>query len=278
MHKIVTHPGSAHLDDLLSTCLVLSRDPAVSLIERRNPSEEELKDPDTWVLDIGKALKPKLRNFDHHQEAMDDCTLSLLLRSWNLFEEASNVFSWLPIAVLMDSRGPSFVQERLGIDKNAVDGLESFVEEVLLDLFQENDRIVKGEPLFILLKTIGERFFSQLKEYRTVQAEIQKKASFTTIKGVPVITCLGVKPNAVFFKVLERTKRDKWGNGGACVYDNDRPEKSMVLKRYDDDSRIDFTRLAGKDKILFAHKNGFMVATAPLSEQEIEKYLALAID
>ncbi|MBD36927.1 MAG: hypothetical protein CMI28_02470 [Opitutae bacterium] len=61
---IITHPGGAHKDDFLACSVLLSNHPAS--IFRRDPTEQELEDPEVAVVDIGHQHDPELNNFDHH--------------------------------------------------------------------------------------------------------------------------------------------------------------------------------------------------------------------
>ncbi|MDA8403773.1 MAG: MYG1 family protein, partial [Desulfobacteraceae bacterium] len=79
-HRIITHPGSAHFDEFFAISLILARRPDVSFtIERREPTKEELDNPDVWVVDIGERFEPHLKNFDHHQDI--NCSASFVLVS-----------------------------------------------------------------------------------------------------------------------------------------------------------------------------------------------------
>ena len=85
--KIIKHSGFAHLDDFLSTCLILYKDKDVDLISRQEEiSQEELFDNSIWKVDIGEKYDPNNKVFDHHQEEMNDCAFSLLLKHWDLWE------------------------------------------------------------------------------------------------------------------------------------------------------------------------------------------------
>ena len=65
---IITHPGSAHFDDLTAVSLVLASCQLQRFrIERREPSSAELDDPGIWVIDTGGRHEPEKLNFDHHQ-------------------------------------------------------------------------------------------------------------------------------------------------------------------------------------------------------------------
>ena len=66
---IVTHPGGAHKDEFLACSVLLAQTP--SSILRREPTEEDLSDPQVLVVDVGGRLEPELGNFDHHQFPRD---------------------------------------------------------------------------------------------------------------------------------------------------------------------------------------------------------------
>lgn len=278
MPKIITHPGSAHVDDLLSTSLVIYKVGNIEKVERRKPTKEEIQDPSIWKLDIGNAYNPNLKQFDHHQEKMEDCSLSLLLKAWNEWERATEVHKWLETSVIMDVGGPNRVIEFLEISRPAFNKLSSFVENVVLKLFQEKNIIEKNDWLFNLLKEIGREFFEKIENYFNYFSIIEKEKRIYKVKGVPIIECLcEITPNPTLFSILYRVKSKEWGEGGIAIYPNDRPIGSVALKRYDDDDRVDFTRIWGLEKVIFSHKNGFFAAVARMSESELMNYIEKAI-
>ena len=85
--SIVTHPGGAHKDDFLACAVLLSKFP-VSIF-RRDPTEDELADPQIAVVDVGHRHEPDLNNFDHHQfprEMEPTCSLSLVLQKMGIYQ------------------------------------------------------------------------------------------------------------------------------------------------------------------------------------------------
>jgi uncharacterized UPF0160 family protein len=51
---IITHPGSAHFDEVTAVSLILAVYADTEFrIERREPVTSEMDDPDVWVIDIG---------------------------------------------------------------------------------------------------------------------------------------------------------------------------------------------------------------------------------
>ena len=86
---IVTHPGGAHKDDFLA-CSLLAHLHGVP-IERRDPTDDELADVATCVVDVGGVHDAATNNFDHHQFPRDApplCALSLVLKDLGIYEDA----------------------------------------------------------------------------------------------------------------------------------------------------------------------------------------------
>ncbi len=89
IQRIVTHPGGAHKDELLATCVLIAKHGCA--IARRNPTDADLSDPTVAVLDVGGSHDPALNNFDHHhfpREHAPTCTLSLVLAHLGLYDDA----------------------------------------------------------------------------------------------------------------------------------------------------------------------------------------------
>jgi len=65
---IITHPGTAHFDEFFATSLVLAvNDDVTYTIERRHPTEEELANPEIWVIELFEQnpgeIYPLMRSF-----------------------------------------------------------------------------------------------------------------------------------------------------------------------------------------------------------------------
>jgi hypothetical protein len=75
---IITHPGTAHFDEVTAIAFILAENKDTEFrIARREPTSAELADPEIWVIDIGLRYEPAQRNFDHHQSL--DCPASFVL-------------------------------------------------------------------------------------------------------------------------------------------------------------------------------------------------------
>lgn len=280
MNIIITHPGTAHLDDFLSTCLVIYKMGDIEEVHRKEPTREEINDSSIWKLDVGNKHDPDMKCFDHHQIVMDDCTLSLLLKNWELWEKAVKVYNWLKIAVAKDTKGPKEVIKLLNISYTALGSLDSFIERTILNLFQKREIIKKGSVIFSLMKVIGKQFFMLIDEYYKTIKAIERKIEFKRIKGVIVVFCYkNVKHSNMLVRILNEKKKEMWQDerGGIAVYPNNRPHGTIALRRYNDDKRVDFSKISKYEKVNYAHPQGFFVSLEPMSDYELEQYIEDAI-
>ena len=175
MALIITHPGSAHLDDFLSCCLVVNKSGNINKIKRREPNKGEVNNPTIWKLDVGEKFDPEIKCFDHHQDGMnDECTLSLLLKNWGYWSVANDIHKWLDIVVINDTIGPLEVARKLEISLTARGALNSFVERTILEFFKKQKEIKKGDFLFSLMEIIGQKFFALIEEYTAIMKEVKE--------------------------------------------------------------------------------------------------------
>jgi len=281
MALIITHPGSAHLDDFLSCCLVVNKSGNIKKIKRKEPDKAEIKDPAIWKLDVGERHDPEIKCFDHHQDGMnEECTLSLLLKNWSLWSIANEVHKWLNIVIINDTRGPKEVTKELRISFKALGALDSFTERTILDFFKKQNEIVKGSLLFSLMEMVGKNFFALIDEYNTVMGEVNEKLKFKTIKGVQSIFCYeGLNHSSTLLRIIKDKMVEKWPKlkGGIAVYPNKRVKDTIALRRYDDDERVDFSRISHYEKVVYSHPKGFFISVKQMTEDQLERYIKGAI-
>ena len=164
---IVTHPGSAHKDDLLAVCVLVAKHGAP--VERRDPTPAELEDASVAIVDIGGVHDPARMNFDHHhfpREHAPTCALSLLLDHLGLYEDALRFCSWLETAEHFDSCGPKRTAEWLGVPRKAIAQLNSPVDITLLRRFAHKSEHCAGEPVYDFMRLVGEDLLEYLRVAR----------------------------------------------------------------------------------------------------------------
>jgi GNAT superfamily N-acetyltransferase len=269
IHTIVTHPGGAHKDDLLAVSVVIARTGAQ--VFRRDPSPSDLEDPGVAVLDIGGSHDPARSNFDHHQLPADHApssALSLVLRDLGLYDDALRFCDWLETAEWFDSRGPNRTAAWLGVPPRVVSQLGSPVEDALLRRFAQRRSLAPGEPLYEVMRFIGEDLLEFLRRIRERIAFVAEHAERWTIPaGEEAIEAIflprldGADEDAG--EAIEAFIRDRGleRSIAALVYP-DRRGRGYGLRRYEDHPRLDFSRVEGEPDVHFAHKTGFLCKTS----------------
>lgn len=206
----------------------------------------------------------------------DECTLSLLLKNWGLWSIANEVHKWLNIVVINDTLGPMEVTKQLKISFKAMGALDSFVERTLLEVFKKLNEIKKGSLLFSLMEMVGKNFFALIDEYATVMEEVKEKLKYKTINGVQSIFCYeGLSHSSTLVRIIKDKMKEKWPNvrGGVAVYPNKRVEGTLALKRFDNDERVDFSRISNYEKVVYSHPQGFFISVEQMTEDQLEQYV-----
>jgi hypothetical protein len=283
IETLLTHPGGAHKDEFLACCVVLALHPVP--IERREPKEEDLHDPFVCILDVGGNHVPDLHNFDHHQFPKDHpptCSLSLILQHLGLYEDAREFCEWLEPAEWFDCRGPISTANWLGIDRDVLNQLNSPIDVTLIRRFAQSRRLLPGEPLWEIMRMVGQDLLDYLKNLRSRMNFIQQHS---IVWDIP----LADGPAKVLFMPRTDPLPDEPSTGleryieaqgleneiAATVYP-DRRGSGYGLSRYRDNQRVDFTRLAACEDVHFFHARGFVAKTNALSEERLQELLFIA--
>ncbi len=295
MAKIITHSGFAHLDDFLSACLILYKDSEVDTILRQAEiTEEELNDSAIWKVDIGQRHDPDLRAFDHHQEDMNDCSFSLLLKQWSIWERANTVYSWIPTLVEIDTSGLSAVLKPKGLSHNDYFQLDTFIKTAYLEIFQKYKRIEKNNKkhtlMFLNMKRIGKEFFDGITTYEHIlndfgsnlDVQIMSKQKIEDPKGILVLLYLTDRPKycvhlTILLKKFKTEHFPDYKKGWITAFTYDRPLNTISLKRHGKGDHIDLYRLSGLKKTHFAHRKGFVATVKRMSTEELYSYIQHAL-
>jgi len=281
--RIVTHPGSAHKDDFLATCVLISKFGAP--VERRDPTPDELLDPSVALVDIGGSDDATLSNFDHHQyprEHAPSCALSLVLKAQGLYQDALMVCDWLETAEWFDSRGPHQTAEWLGVSRQAVARLNSPIDITLLRRFAGLTELSSPQTLYEVMRYIGDDLRDHIESSRR---------RFDAVKAQAAVWELNLEGELGRALFLERGETlpdepsallSRYGRhlaGGrplfALVYP-DRRGTGYGITRFDDHPRLDFSRVADQQDVHFAHTSGFMCKTTATEPQRLRELIEKA--
>lgn len=281
--QILTHPGSSHKDEFLACCLLLAENPVP--IVRREPTAEDLADPSLAVVDVGHEHAPERGNFDHHQFPKDHpptCSLSLVLQHLGIYDDARAFCDWLEPAEWFDTRGPVETARWLGVERETLFKLNSPIDTTLLRRFASMTNLVQGEPLWEMMRWIGEDLLSYVKSLRARLDYIGEVGEFWEIQApcgsfhvlyMPREESLADDSSAGLARFID--SHPTLRNVAGMVYP-DRRGKGYGLSRHNDDLRLDFTRIAGCEDVHFAHARGFVAKTSTSEPERLRELLSQA--
>ncbi|HIG28492.1 MAG TPA: hypothetical protein EYQ50_12115 [Verrucomicrobiales bacterium] len=283
IETILTHPGGAHKDEFLACCVLLATAPAT--IVRRDPTKEDLTNPNTCVVDTGQAHSPELNNFDHHQFPRDHpptCSLSLVLQHLGLYEDARQFCEWLEPAEWFDCRGAKDTAFKLGVKSEVLNQLNSPIDITLLQRFALCKMVERGNPIWEVMRMIGEDLLNYLKSLRARLDFIGQHAELWDlgISGqafkvlfMPRTDPLPEKPSMGIPRYIKALKTADQVVG--MVYP-DRRGSGYGVSRYEDDIRLDFTKIEMEPDVHFAHARGFIAKTTATDSSRLRELVKAA--
>ncbi len=280
---ILTHPGGAHKDEFLACSVLLALHPVP--VVRREPTPDDLASPATCVVDVGHLHEPARHNFDHHQLPKDHpptCSLSLVLQHLGLYEDARQFCDWLEATEWFDCRGLVATAHWLGADPATVSKLISPIDSTLLRRFALARRIAPGDPLWEVMRMIGEDLLGYVKSMRSRLDFIGQHAEIwdmeigggpAKIIFIPRTEPLPEEPSMGLDQFIE--SRGLVSQVIGTVYP-DRRSTGYGLSRFRDNSRLDFTRLAGQPGVHFTHARGFVAKTSVAEVEQLKQLMIQA--
>lgn len=281
---ILTHPGGAHKDEFLACSVLLAVHPVQIL--RREPATADLADPSVAVVDVGHSHDPALNNFDHHQLPRDHvptCALSLVLQHLGLYEDARQFCDWLEPAEWFDCRGPMDTARWLGVERNVVSKLHSPVDGTLLRRFALSSQLSPGDPLWEMMRLIGEDLVTYVRSLRERLDFIARHSVLWTLDDVPGAPCalflprtdpLPDDPSAAIERYVESRGL---GDRVVALVSPDRRSAGYGLSRHRDNPRVDFTRITQESDVHFAHARGFVAKTSATEPDRLRHLLRASI-
>jgi hypothetical protein len=281
IHTLLTHPGGSHKDEFLACCVLLASAPVPIL--RREPTPEDLADPGVAVIDVGHVHDAALNNFDHHQFPKDHpptCSLSLVLQHLGLYEDARQFCDWLEPAEWFDCRGLRSTAQWLAVEPEVLNKLNSPIDVTLLRRFAQATRLDPGQPLWEIMRMIGEDLVTYITSLRARLDFIAKHSTFwdleltgapARILFIPRTEPMPEEPSQGLDRYIESL--DNTGEVIGLVYP-DRRGSGYGLSRYRDNARLDFTRISGEPDVHFAHARGFIAKT---SASDVNRLKALLL-
>jgi len=280
---ILTHPGGAHKDELLAVAVLIAEH-GVPVV-RREPSPEEIDDPAVAVVDVGGVHDPERSNFDHHhfpREHPPTCALSLVLEHLGRYEDALHFCDWLQTAEWFDSRGPGKTAKFLGVPRRAISQLHSPIDTTVLRRFAARSELAPGEPLYEVLRFIGEDLLEYLRVARDRQDFVASRAERWTLRDgeapleavyLPRTDPIADEPRIAVATYVRGEELE--ATTAAIVYP-DRRGEGYGISRYEDHPALDFSRVGDQADVHFAHKSGFMCKTSATDPERLRELIHAA--
>jgi hypothetical protein len=182
MNKVIVHDGRGHQDDFLAACVCAHKLNAP--IYRQKYKEEDLLNPDIWVLDQGKSFDVDLHNFDHHQIEEEICAFTMVL-DYFYGKSYRQFLPQLKFIEILDSYGPQKATKFAGITEESLDIVASPIYLGMMKIFSNScGEIV--DPLYSILKEIGKQICNQIEESETLFSALDD-ANFFTYNNVKIL-------------------------------------------------------------------------------------------
>lgn len=278
LQHIVTHPGQAHRDEFLACAFILAKCPSLRIF-RREPELYELAVPSVIVIDVGGRSEPELSNFDHHQlprDAAPTCALHLVLDAMGLLDFAKEVLPWLQFTAVLDSKGPNKAAEFLGMPRDRMIDSISPVEEYVLKEFSSGHIIRPDDLAHTLCLNVGCMYTDYLNKVRDRLVTLTTCDRFV-VHGVEILDATPISAADEPTLGIELWCKKHAPQLGVTITQDDRGP-GFALYRRDDHPQVDFSRLAGDSRVIFAHPSGFIAKTELLTNRDLLDVLSKAID
>ena len=274
MYKIVSHPGSAHKDDFLSVSVLLATLEHAEIF-RREPTEEDLNDPDTYVVDVGLELAPERHNFDHHQDRSLPCAFHLVMQHLGHHDAAMLMFAWYPHMSMMDVRGPYRTAEHLGVDSSVLFASSSPIDGYIISTFACLDTLNDQNPLYDLMKSLGENMIALIGRKMERLERLKSEAKVIEIKHLKAVASDIDNSPKLALELYLRFLDDE--NIVMSITPSNRGD-GWELLRLGDNTIVDFRVIENNQKILFVHGSGFLAKThTRLPMEEVVELACMAI-
>ena len=274
MYKIVAHPGSAHKDDFLSVSVLLATLKQAEVF-RREPTEEDLNDPDTYVVDVGLELSSERHNFDHHQDPSLPCAFHLVMQHLGHHEAAMLMFAWYPHMSMMDVRGPYRTAEHLGVDSSVLFASSSPIDGYIISTFASLESLSAQNPLYDLMKSLGENMIALIGRKMERLERLKSETKVIEIKHLKAVASDIDNSPKLAMELYLRFLDDE--NIVMSITPSNRGE-GWELLRLGDNTIVDFRVIENNQEIRFVHGSGFLAKThTRLPMEEVVELACMAI-
>ncbi|MCX6951127.1 MAG: hypothetical protein NTV51_02930, partial [Verrucomicrobia bacterium] len=210
------------------------------------------------------------------------CSLSLVLQHLGIYDDARQFCDWLETAEWFDCRGPISTAKWLGVSAEALSRLTSPIDITLLRRFALASRLEPGQPLWEIMRMVGEDLLDYVKTLRTRLDFVARHAEIWTVDlaGTPAEILFMPRTNPLPDDPSMGLERYVENRGLADrvvgIVSPDRRSTGYGLSRYRDSARLDFTKIAARPEVHFAHARGFVAKTSATDVAQLRTLLSVS--
>jgi hypothetical protein len=242
---------------------------------RREPTVEDLNDPDTYVVDVGLELSPERHNFDHHQDRSLPCAFHLVMQHLGHHEAAMLMFAWYPHMSMMDVRGPYRTAEHLGVDSSVLFASSSPIDGYIISTFASLDSLTAQNPLYDLMKSLGEDMIALIDRKMERLDRLKSEARVLGVKHLKAVASDIDDSPKLAMELYLRFLDDE--NIVMSITPSNRGD-GWELLRLGDNTIVDFRAIENHQEVRFVHGSGFLAKTHKrLPMEEVVELACMAI-
>lgn len=262
--RMLSHPGRPHLDDLLTAALLVAKFPDIERWDRKEPTDEEIKDDRVCVFDVGLEWEPGRSNFDHHQlkHLDNECSFTLLCRHLDLDADMRDTFGWYSLMAPRDNEGVRGVANALDCGTAPVKRLMANpVEKWLLGEIQSHAALSKTETPFLwdLLFSMGHNMLTHVEDLKARLWYLARNIQPVRAAGLQGMY-LPHDPNVTPSPFGLSEYRNRYYPAAEFTISPDTRGPGHSLFRYSE-NLLDFRRVAEDSLIDWVHRTGFCAST-----------------
>ena len=182
-----------------------------------------------------------------------------------------------------DCRGPNDTARWLGVERDIVFKLNSPIDGTLLRRFAQSAQLAPGDPLWEIMRLIGDDLLTYVRSLRQRLDFIARHAELWPLDSSSDSAC------ALFLPRTDPLPEDPTAGLDRHIANQglntrvigtiapDRRSGGYGLARHRDNQRLDFTRIAGEPDVHFAHARGFVAKTSATDPQRLLALLRLSL-
>lgn len=241
--KTIVHGGDAHMDDTMAIILISALYPEIP-IERRDPSLEELISPKVLKIEVGGEYDPKKLQFDHHKGNINECALSLFLKSLGIWDRCVEALPSLNFIRINDLHGIQGINRKykLKLNKSKLREFQPF-NDIIIHALSNKVRLYPTDPLFNTLNYLGIELFRTVERYEKCLLDVRNNIRVLWFAGIPVTIYVAKKSSIYVNAIINQFRVKNRIKNGLSITLSNRNEDALKIYKYPNERRLNLVKL-----------------------------------